>query len=354
MFTDDHRDRPRQHRWVPLLALLTAVVLVLTTAQPQAGAAGPIAAPPAAPDPPSATPPPGFEPFPATPEIPDTLPALLEAYARASADEQPLAVDQAAAENVAVPPCVALTPRVRLPFVRNPRAAPAPVSRADVAIAVWPTPSIVVVRGATLSYELRIRNYGRAPATRATVTLPYLKSQLTVIGSQFSTSGDWISEVTDDHVTVTLAPIAAGAARTATIIFRVSSTLPNSTVISMRAAYRWDDARGSAAWRTNWAPLLVGNGNESGSWAWMEVRPVSGISGTTFHFLTDRFIPLEGVIVLLKTPGGTQPTVLRPFADEYGRACVDFASRGLPPGTYSLVLYGARSQIYAIANFYVL
>lgn len=353
MFNDDHCDSSRRHPWMPLLALVAGVVLILAAALPQGAPVGSTSAQAAAPSQP-AVPPPGFEPFPPRPELSDTLAATLEAYARAPAGEQPLAVDQAQAENVTLTACAAFSPRVRVPFVRSNRSGSAPVNRADVAITLWPTPSIFVARDATLSYELRIRNYGRAATSRASVTLPYVKQQMTVIGSQFSTSGDWVSEVTDNHVTVTLAPIVASTERTAKLLFRVNGTLPNNTVINMRATYRWEDARGSGEWRTNWAPVLVGNGNESAPWAWMEVNPMSGSSGTRFHVYTDRFIPQEGVIVWLNTPSGTRPTALRAIADQYGRACVDFASRGLPPGTYSLVLYGARSQLIAIARFYVL
>jgi hypothetical protein len=37
----------------------------------------------------------------------------------------------------------------------------------------------------------------------------------------------------------------------------------------------------------------------------------------------------------------------------YGRVWLDFSSTGLPPGNYSLVVYGARSNLTGVGGFVV-
>jgi hypothetical protein len=222
-----------------------------------------------------------------------------------------------------------------------------------VAVAIWPDPSIIVMRGVPLTYELRLKNYGKGEAKRAVVTLPYSNGQLTVIGSHFTGVNDWVSAVTADHVDVTFGRLAAGEYRTAAIIFRVSGGLADRTVISMRARYRWDDHRSGGDWRSNWAPVLVGVGNASAPWVPLWVEPLAGAAGTTHHFFSDRFIPSEGIYTWLNTPQGVRPLALRGVADLLGRVWLDFSSAGLPPGTYQLVTYGARSNLTGVATFIV-
>ncbi|HEX6290172.1 MAG TPA: hypothetical protein VFZ66_13340 [Herpetosiphonaceae bacterium] len=348
MFSDDHRD-VTQRCCLPLMVLLAVAALVLVLADRGVRAQATM------PPPPMSTAAPDFAAIPDTATITETIEAALAAFERATPDQQPVALDQAAIEQIVASPCRPLNQQTFIPCVRRTVSyEPPPIRRADLSLTVWPTPSIRVARGGTLAYELRLTNYGTRQAHSAVVTLPYTTQQMIVTGSKFSRPDDWVSEVTSSYVAVTFAPFAAGEYRTATIFFRVNDGLPNDTVINMRAAYRWSDDVGGGEWRSNWAPLLVGGGNDSAPWVWMEVQPLSGVVGTTFHFYTDRFIPRENITVWLNTPRGTQPTTLRAIADEYGRACVDLKSTYLRPGTYSLVLNGTRSNLTAIARFYVL
>lgn len=85
----------------------------------------------------------------------------------------------------------------------------------------------------------------------------------------------------------------------------------------------------------------------------MAVDPVRGPVGTTHRFFTDRFIPEEGIVTWLNTPTGVKSLDLRTTADENGRAWLNFSSRGRAPGTYQLVVYGARSNVTAVGTFIV-
>jgi hypothetical protein len=291
-------------------------------------------------------------PFPAggTENMTETVRLVLAAYAQRLNGT-------AVVEPVAVPTSwsVVYLPNIRL--TRSSPPAPTPIPRlakpADLAVTIWPWPSIIVVRGGELAYELRIKNYGRGGAAGALVRLPYARQQLTAIDSLFSDPADWVSAVADDHLDVTFGPVAAGEYRTAIIIFRVNTTLPDKAVISMRASYSWSDRRSGGAWTSNWAPVLIGAGNESAPWVWVAVDPLGGWPGTTHHFFTDRYIPGEGIYTWLNTPDGVRPLELRGIADSMGRVWLDFQSSGLRPGTYQLVLYGARSNLTGVATFYV-
>jgi hypothetical protein len=234
-----------------------------------------------------------------------------------------------------------------------PTPTPRPAKPADVALTIWPSPSIIVVRGGTLAYELRLKNCGAGAAHTARVSLPYSKQQMIVIDSRFSDERDWVSALTNDQLDVTFGPLAAGEERSGTIVFRVSDWLQDQTVISMRASYAWSDDRDGGSWRSNWAPVLVGAGNERAPWVWLAVDPLGGFAGTTHHFFTDRFIPSEQIASWLNTPDGVKPLYQRRSADLMGRVWFDVGSSGLRPGSYQLVLYGMRSNLTAVATFIV-
>lgn len=352
-----HRAMQRLLRLAALAALGLALLAAL--AAPSAAyyyvqpPAGPPTIPPAAPtldgsDDPILNPFPG----PITEAMTDTVRAVLAVYATIPEDARSAHLVGMAVPNSGV---VIYLPAIRVARTAPPPPTPTPrpARPADIAAAIWPEPSIIVMRSAPLTYELRLRNYGKGEAKRALVTLPYANSQLAVISSRFTDPRDWVSAVTSDHVDVTFGPIAAGEYRTAAIIFRVREALPDRTVISMRASYSWDDHRSGGAWRSNWAPVLVGAGNAGAPWVPLWVDPLGGPAGTTHHFFSDRFIPSEGIYTWLNTPQGVRPLELRGVADLLGRAWLDFSSAGLAPGTYQLVAYGARSNLTGVATFVV-
>lgn len=51
----------------------------------------------------------------------------------------------------------------------TPRPGPAP-KPADIAVTLWPAPSIRVARGGALAYEIRVKNYGDGDAEAIRVT----------------------------------------------------------------------------------------------------------------------------------------------------------------------------------------
>ena len=360
MYTADRHSSARG--WWSLMIAIVMLVMLGIVLGGQGGAmaaAEPLADATATPEQIANESPADMDPFPTTDAMTDTVQAVLADYEQAgagAADGQGVAAD-AGSQPEAVPMMIMV---VHLPVVQGVRQSPPPpppteqpAKRADIAVSVWPSPSIRVMRGATLQYELRVKNYGEGGANQVRVTLPYVGSQMRARDSSFTRSTDWVSALTSDRVTVTFGPIAPGQSVTAQVRFTVSTTLPDDTVINMRASYDWSDAGGSSSWRTNWAPLLVGSGNATASWLWMTVNPSAGAPGTTHRFFTDRFIPGEGIVTWLNTPAGVKALTLKGTADTYGRVTLDFSSSGLAPGNYSLVAYGARSNLTAVASFTV-
>jgi hypothetical protein len=293
-------------------------------------------------------------PIPVTETMTDTVRTVLAVYPSTPDDAQSAQVRaMVVPSNSVLIYLPAITAARATPPIPAPTPTPRPAKPADLAITIWPSPSIIVIHGQTLIYELRATNYGKGEAKRVVVTLPYANQQMIVIDSRFTDPRDWVSEVAADHVEVTFGPVAAGEARTAAIVFRVRETLADRTVIGMRANYRWDDHRNGGAWRSNWAPVVIGAGNESAPWIPVLIDPIGGFAGTTHHIYTDRFIPSEGIYTWLNTPQGVRPLELRGVADLLGRVWLDFSSTGLQSGTYQLVLYGARSKLTGVATFSV-
>lgn len=366
----DMNTHPAPRRWWLVFGLAALMIIGLTMLG--SGISGPTAAAQDADPTPEMTPTaevdPTSDPFPASATMTDTMQAALDAYLleqseRRIAGTGPIQVEGGwislyapiiGKGQVVLPPTPTRTTVPPTPTPRRPTPTPKPVvDPADMANTLWPAPSIRVVPGMTLEYEIRAKNYGKGDANVNRVTLPFNKNQLTVETARFSKAGDWVSESTDDHVTVNFNAVAPGESRKATIVFRVNRNLADGAVISMRATTNWSDDRTGGSWRSNWAPILVGRTNDTAQWVWLTVDPLGGYAGTSHRFFSDRFIPGEGVVTWLNTPSGARALDLKGIADSSGRVTLDFRSTNLTAGTYSLVVYGARSNLTAIATFYV-
>lgn len=240
------------------------------------------------------------------------------------------------------------------PSVEPPTAEPPSPTPADVAVTIWPTPSIWVARGALLEYEIRLANHGRGMAHETVVLFPINRAQV----SDFSTSlnsraGDWVRALDQSSITVVFGPLGAGATRSGKLFMRVNPTLPHQTLIDVRARYTFRGDERSGTYRTNWAPVLVGSGPSDAPYIWVRVIPERGTVGTRFAFFTNRFLPGEGVSTWLNAPRGVQPLALRGTANIEGSVEVVLDSANLAKGTYQIVLYGQRSGLTGVASFSV-
>lgn len=301
----------------------------------------------------------------------------VEATLRAYLAGDPMVLDEAMAlldQNMV--PAMAVLDRIStvyMPVIRRapelgqvptptptPAPEPEPGDAADMAVTIWPKPSIWVARGAILEYEFRLTNYGRGTARETVVVFPINRAQVYGFYTSLdSRAGDWVRSVDQNSITVVFGPLNGGARRSGKLFMRVNENLPLPSptqapvLIDTRASYTFrDDARGGGQ-RTNWAPVLVGGGPVDVPYIWVRRTPESGPVGTRFAFFTNRFLPGEEVTTWLNAPWGVQSLSLRGTANSEGSIELVLNSAGLPRGTYQIVLYGQRSGLTGVASFVV-
>lgn len=221
-------------------------------------------------------------------------------------------------------------------------------SAADLAVVLRASPSIRVARDGTLSIEVRLANPSDRDVDRTVVRVDYDRDLMS-LRSRSLDRRDKLGKVTSDYVEVLFGRLDHGRERKATLRFRVGKRLGDNTVLAVRAHATWS-GRGTVS---NWTPVLVGGGNDTSPYAWMEVQPERGRAGSTHRFFTDRFIPGERVAFWLNTPRGVEGLSKADDADGFGRVWAEFNTRGRERGTYSLVARGERSGIQAVRSFVV-
>src|SRR5262245_816723 len=153
---------------------------------------------------PTAAPQPRPNPFPATNSMTETISSVLAAYnqnriqADAGAGPVPVQLTDSLTYLAYITrpqPTVAPAPDPTVTPSPSPTTRPEPEpDPADVAVTLWPAPSIRVARDGTLAYEIWVRNYGDGAAEHIQVRLPYDKQRLTVTSSKFNDPADWVSE----------------------------------------------------------------------------------------------------------------------------------------------------------------
>jgi hypothetical protein len=294
----------------------------------------------------------------------DTIQMVLDAYLAANA-ATPFGAAPGPVEIAQIRPAAALPVIVQprlvstalLTATARPTATPSPErDDSDVAVTLWPEPSIRAARGGLVTYTVRIANYGEQTAARTVVTLPFQERHLSLVSAALDASrGDWVSAASNTRVELTFGPLAGGAKRAGTVTFRVNGTLATDTILDMRAGFSWTDQNTiHAGTGSNWAPVLVGNGNDSAAYVWLKIDPTSGIPATTYQVISNRYVPGEGVVTWLNTPTGVRPFEPRAVADGRGNIVLTFSSTGLPRGIYQIVVYGTRSELTGVITFSVI
>src|SRR5688500_8073646 len=116
-------------------------------------------------------------PFPTTTTMTDTVQAAVVELSQLPQPWQPpadaLAVTSPPIDDIGAQ---AVRYRAFLPVTIRPRGIqppPPPPAVADVAVTIWPKPSIRVIRGGVLSFEIRLANYGAGSADTTRVRVPY-------------------------------------------------------------------------------------------------------------------------------------------------------------------------------------
>lgn len=235
---------------------------------------------------------------PATRAIVDDVDAVIQealaAYLQRTGDLPALAVLDALAVSTIpspVPPVylpLVISPPVQAVLPPQPTPVPPPPG-ADVTVVTWPEPSIRVGRGMILTYEIRVYNDGEGDAGSTTVVFPYNRNHILPIAGRFDRrAGDWVSELTPTQLTITFGRLGSSKMRSGFVDFKVNDRLTDATAIDVRSTFRWSDEDRSGNGRGNWAPVLVGGGNDTAPFVWLIVEPVQGSVNETRTFFSDR------------------------------------------------------------------
>lgn len=187
------------------------------------------------------------------------------------------------------------------------------------------------------------QNRDNRDLNRVEVTIPYSSSIMTLDGRKLRSDKDWIREITGSRVVIQFGTIRAGSSRSATLEFTVNPGVPDSTVYENRARYRWSTSTANNDGRTGTYRIVVFDPNIP---AQATITPQVAPAGTEFTITANRFGSNEQVITWLNMPNGTaQPLPLAGNADAAGNIRLEYnSSRGMAPGTYSIVLNGNGSS----------
>lgn len=235
-------------------------------------------------------------------------------------------------------------------------AVPAAAGRpADVVLVLLPVPNVSVTPGGIITYEIKLQNGGRGEARRVLVEMPYDPQLVEVVDARFEQLGDGVGSAGPDRVRMSFERLQGnGSVRKAYLRMRVRPDVLIGTVINMWAGYGWDGANGGkAGMSSNAAPVLVLNEDLAYPTVWMAVDPAQAPAGTLFQFYTNRLLPGERTVVELIAPYGTSRFDQREVVNARGEFWFKVRSDRLPPGSYTLTVFGLRSNLTAAVNFEV-
>lgn len=229
----------------------------------------------------------------------------------------------------------------------------------DVLVTLTASPSITVARGTLLAYKLRVENHGNTTMAYARIRLPYERSKIIFVNTEFQGDEDYVYKLEEDIITIHFDSLEGNSTRFAVLYMHVGETLPSGTVLNMWAGFDWEDTQGKYGinQRSNAAPVLVGDSNQTSDYVWMTVTPTEGTSDTQFNFFSDRFIPGEKVTVWRLGPGGTRHKMGEKFsndADPNGRIHIHLKDHGLPIGTHTIMLEGKHSDLQAVTQITII
>lgn len=246
--------------------------------------------------------------------------------------------------------CLLLIGLYNLPIARSSKAA----NDATIVVALQSEPSLQVVPGQHISYTIRVRNTGDGTAELVEVTLPYDHSALDIQDAFFARDDGWVSEISQETIEVSFVDVDKDEDHTVTLLFLVSNQVAEHTVIPMWAGVVWENEDGDEEQGlSNAAPVVIGSTTRTSPHIVVMVEPERGPQGTVFRFASDRFVPNEPMDAWLNTTTLPTDLDLDLRSDGQGRVEVLFASETLPPGPYSLVLYGVDSELTGVGAFIV-
>ncbi|MGQ9928406.1 MAG: hypothetical protein ACUVS4_16250 [Chloroflexaceae bacterium] len=237
-----------------------------------------------------------------------------------------------------------------------------PPEPADVWVVFRPSLNLSVARRSIIAFEMVITNIGRGAASSTEVVFPFDPDLLEVLDASFDVPTTWVAAVNRDSLVIRSGLLGARSGRTrGTIRFVVRENAQLGAVITGRVQLRWTDGGRGGRSRGNLLVIPIGPAAQSSSTYALAVEPAAASPGAAFRFTSPIFVPGEPVGVWYNGPDGRVVAVntLRAGDDDDddddndGVLTVNFTSRDLPPGTYSMVFYGLWSEFTAVVPFVI-
>jgi hypothetical protein len=227
-----------------------------------------------------------------------------------------------------------------------------PPEPADVWVVVRPSFNLFVAPRSVVAFEIVITNIGRGAASSTEVIFPFDPDLLQVVDASFDVPTTWVAAVNRDSLVIRSGLLAARSGRTrGTIRFVVRENARQGIPITGRVQLRWTDGGRGGRSQGNLFVIPVGPTAQSSPTYPLVVEPAVGSSGAVFRFTSPIFVPREPVGVWYNLPDGRVVAVNTLRADDEGALTVNFTSRDLPPGTYSMVFFGLWSEFTAVTPF---
>lgn len=231
---------------------------------------------------------------------------------------------------------------------------PPPPPEPDVDVTIRQTPSSEIQRGATLTYEFRVRNTGTAAASKTVIDLFYNRDVMAPSGSDLNASqGDWINFDDGFQLSISFGRVEAGQTRSGKVFFRIGSNVPFGTIIESRALYNCNVGQ----CRTNTVRVqVVRDFQPPVGTVRLLVQPDRATAGASRQITSDQYMPGERVISWINGPNGIIPLDLTTTADAAGRIRFDIrpSDLGLVPWDgYGFVAFGQSSGVTGLGPFIV-
>ncbi|MCX7789523.1 MAG: hypothetical protein N2378_02685 [Chloroflexaceae bacterium] len=229
-----------------------------------------------------------------------------------------------------------------------------PPDPADVWVVARPSFNVSVARRSILVFEIVITNVGRGAASSTEIIFPFDPDLLEVVDASFDVPTTWVAAVNRDTLVIRSGLLSSRSGRTrGTIRFRVRESAQSGGVITGRLQFRWTDGGRGGRGQGNLFLIPIGPAAQTSSTYALVVEPATGSSGTAFKFRGPIFVPREPVGVWYNLPDGRVVAVNTLRANDDGVLTVNFNSRDLAPGSYSMVFYGLWSEFTAVAPFVI-
>ncbi|MCS6883313.1 MAG: hypothetical protein RMK84_19655 [Oscillochloridaceae bacterium] len=236
----------------------------------------------------------------------------------------------------------------------RPPALELPPEPADVWVVIRPSFNLSVAPRSIIVFEIVITNIGRGAASSTEIIFPFDPDLLQVVDASFDVPTTWVAAVNRDSLVIRSGLLGPRSGRTrGTIRFTVRENARQGGTITGRVQLRWTDGGRGGRSQSNLFVIPVGPTAQSSPTYVIVVEPAAGSSGAVFRFTSPIFVPREPVGVWYNLPDGRVVAVNTLRANDEGALTVNFTSRDLPPGTYSMVFYGLWSEFTAVTPFVI-